>query len=390
MASSTTRRAPLLILIAVLAIAALVVGGLLWRSSADAGQEEAQALVAALSDASAAPHQTVLGPLIEATGAAPQVELADAGTAEDGVRTATLAWTWTLPDDAGTWEYTTEATLRRGEDGWAAELRPEVYAPGLGADEHLDLATVPATLGTVTDRDGDVLYGELPVKVLGLDKTQLEEGEQEAAARDLAGLLGTDPDRYAQAVADNGPEAFVPALTVRVEAEGEYPLDEAAQITGFHAVEQNRPLAVERDFAPGVLGSLREASAEDIEKSDGELVAGDLVASGGVVGARHDALVGTDGAEVVAVADDGGEQRSLHRVDPVDGAAVPTTLDTDLQRSATAAIAEHRLPRGLIAHPVPYADAVELCGRRGDQSVVEHRVVEQLAAGPRAAAVTCG
>ncbi|MGO1228365.1 MAG: penicillin-binding transpeptidase domain-containing protein [Brachybacterium sp.] len=348
MASSSTRRAPLLIVIAVLAIAALVVAGLLWRDRLGGGEEEAEALAAALARADAPEHQRILGPLIEASGAAPQVELVDAGTAEDGARTATLAWTWTLPDDAGTWEYTTEATLRRGEDGWAAELRPEVYAPGLGGQEHLDLVTVQAKLGTVTDRDGDMLYGELPVKVLGLDKTQLEEDEQEGAARDLAGLLGTDPDRYAQAVADNGPEAFVPALTIRVEAEGEYPLEDAAQITGFRALEQNRPLAVERDVAPGVLGSLREASAEDIEKSEGELVAGDLVASGGVVAARHDALVGTDGSEVVAVADDGGEQRSLHRVDPLDGVAVPTTLDSGLQSRATAAIADAESPAAVI------------------------------------------
>src|SRR5699024_10080741 len=141
-------------------------------------------------------------------------------------------------------------------------------APDLEAEEHLDLRPLDPQLGTITDRDGEVLYGPREVRVLGLDKTRIDEGDQEDAARELAGLLGTDPDRYARAVADHGPEAFVPALTIRVEDEGEYPLDEAAQVTGFHAAEETRPLAVERDYAPGVLGSLREADAEDVEESE--------------------------------------------------------------------------------------------------------------------------
>src|SRR5699024_11050857 len=73
-------------------------------------------------------HERVLGPLLEA-GAVPEVALADPGSAEDGTRTATLSWSWALPDDAGTWEYTTQATLRRGEDGWAPDLDPRPTRP---------------------------------------------------------------------------------------------------------------------------------------------------------------------------------------------------------------------------------------------------------------------
>ena len=348
------RRRALLVLVAVLAITALVVGTLLWRDRFGDGEQEAQQLAADLSageapaGADAAEHERILGPLHEA-GATAQVEVADPGTAEDGTRTATLAWTWTLPDEAGTWEYTTEATLERGEDGWAPALEPASYAAALTASEHLDLTRVDAQLGSLTDRDGAVLYGELPVTTLGLDKTQLEEGELEDAARELAELLGTDADRLAQSVADAGAEAFVPALTLRAEAEGEYPLDRAEQVPGFLAVEDTRPLASERDYAPGVLGSLREASAEDIEDSDGELEAGDMVASGGVVAAAHDELVGTDGLEVVAVDEETAQQRSLHEVAPTDGTAVRTTLDDDLQRLATAAIAEEDSPSAVIA-----------------------------------------
>lgn len=362
-ASSRSLRRPLIIALALAVIAALVLAVVLFRDRFGDGTEEAEALVAALpsgdfadvpledlsAGAAADEHERILGQMLEATGEPPQVELADAGSAEDGTRTATLQWTWTLPHEAGTWSYTTEATLERTGEGWAAQLDPAVFAPDLTADEHLEIAPLEPELGTVVDRDGTAMYGPHAVRVLGLDKTQLEEGAQEDAARELADLLGIDADRYAQTVAGYGPDAFVPALTVREDDLEDYPLGKAADVTGYRALERTQPLAVQRDIAPGMLGSLREASEEDIKGSDGEIVAGDLVATGGVLAARRDAVVGENGVDVRAVDDEDETERSLHRVEPTDGTEVATTLDLDLQRQATEAIAEEDSPSAVIA-----------------------------------------
>ena len=345
MASSPARRRAIVI-VAILAALALVAGVLVWRGSADDGAEEAEALAATLADGGTDLDDQVLGALREA-GATPEVTLADAGEAEDGTRTATYDWTWTLPEDAGTWEYSTTATLERGEDGWAPQLVPSALAPDLADDETLDVRDVDPAIGTITDRDGTQLFGPRDVKVLGLDKSRLEEDQLEDAARELAGLLGTDADRYVETVAGAGEEAFVPALTIRVTDEGDYPLAEAADVPGFLAVEEERALAAERDYAPGVLGSLRDATAEDVEDSDGEIQAGDQVATGGVLSAQREEVLGTDGLEILATG--GEEERPLHSVDPVDGTAVRTTLDDELQRRATAAIADEDSPAAVIA-----------------------------------------
>src|SRR5699024_9511837 len=98
----------------------------------------------------------------------------------------------------------------------------------------------------------------------------------------------------------------------------------------------------------GVLGSLREASAEDIEESDGQLEPGDLVAGGGVIGAAQEQVLGTAGIEVRAVDEETEAERSLHRIEPVDGSAVPITLDADMQRVATEAIADEDSPSAVI------------------------------------------
>ena len=345
--ASARRRTPVIIVIAALAVIALVVGGIaFWRSTADDGTDAAEQLAGTLAEGGSDLDAEVLGALRD-TGATAEVALADAGDAEDGTRTATYDWTWTLPDDAGTWEYSTTATLTKGEDGWAPQLTPAALGPELEDGETLAVRSVDAELGTITDRDGAQLYGPRDVKVLGLDKSQLAADQVDSSARDLAAALGTDADRYAESVAGAGEEAFVPALTIRVSDEGEYDLARAGQVPGFHALEEQRPLAVERDYAPGVLGSLREATAEDVEASDGEIQAGDQVATGGVIAAEQDAILGTSGLEIVAT---GGEQeRPLHEVDPVAGTTVRTTLDDDLQRRATAAIADEDSPSAVIA-----------------------------------------
>ena len=345
--ASARRRTPVIIVIAALAVIALVVGGIaFWRSTADDGTDAAEQLAGTLAEGGSDLDAEVLGALRD-TGATAEVALADAGDAEDGTRTATYDWTWTLPDDAGTWEYTTTATLTKREDGWAPQLTPAALGPELEDGETLAVRAVDPELGTITDRDGTQLYGPRDVKVLGLDKSQLAADQLDSSARDLAAALGTDADRYAESVAGAGEEAFVPALTIRVSDEGEYDLARAGQVPGFHALEEQRPLAVERDYAPGVLGSLREATAEDVEKSGGEIQAGDQVATGGVLAAEQDAILGTSGLEIVAT---GGEQeRPLHEVDPVAGTTVRTTLDDDLQRRATAAIADEDSPSAVIA-----------------------------------------
>ena len=345
MASAPARRG-IIVIVAILAALALVAGVLVWRGNVDDGSEEAEALAATLAEGGTDLDDQVLGALREA-GATPEVTLADAGEAEDGTRTATYDWTWTLPEDAGTWEYSTTATLERGEDGWAPQLVPSALAPDLADDETLDVRAVDPEIGTITDRDGTQLFGPRDVKVLGLDKSRLEEDQLEDAARELAGLLGTDADRYVETVAGAGEEAFVPALTIRVTDEGDYPLAEAADVPGFLAVEEERALAAERDYAPGVLGSLRDATAEDVEDSDGEIQAGDQVATGGVLSAQREEVLGTDGLEILATG--GEEERTLHSVDPVDGTAVRTTLDDELQRRATAAIADEDSPAAVIA-----------------------------------------
>ena len=100
---------PCIVIVAVLAIAALVGGApAVARPPATAAGAASSSPRTLAEGRGRPPSTSVLGPLHEA--GATRRSGRRCRQAEDGTRTATLAWTWTLPDDAGTWEYTTEAT----------------------------------------------------------------------------------------------------------------------------------------------------------------------------------------------------------------------------------------------------------------------------------------
>ncbi|EWS81285.1 penicillin-binding protein [Brachybacterium phenoliresistens] len=341
-------------------VAAAGAGGALLLTRGGDGTAEADALLAALRsgdftaapladpDAAAQERERIIGPLLALDGAEVELSAHDLAPESDGRRELSLRWSWSLPGFPEPWEVEAGAALVRGDEGWQARLSPATYAAGLGEREHLELRSIAPELGRVRDRRGTELLGPRQVLVVGIDKTALDPAEQDGAARDLAALLGIDADRYAGTVADSGPQAFVPALTVRVEEAQERRLDEAAQLPGYHEVEQTRPLSVRRGIAPGVLGSLREASAEDLAE-DPSLQAGDLVGTGGVVAARRDQILGTPGAKVLATDPDADRSRELHRRDPVDGTEVTISLDLKLQDLATERLAGTEAPSAVVA-----------------------------------------
>ena len=90
------------------------------------------------------------------------------------------------------------------------------------------------------------------------------------SATKLAKLVGVDPAAYVQQVEASGAEAFVPAITLRNTSDRAVTDAEIEAIPGGRAIPDELPLAPTRNFARAVLGTVGEASAEQIEKSNGD------------------------------------------------------------------------------------------------------------------------
>ncbi|MFF2453847.1 penicillin-binding transpeptidase domain-containing protein [Isoptericola sp. NPDC058082] len=301
----------------------------------------------------------VLEPLVDASGERERtVTVASVGkpVTQDGTTSAvaTLDWSWPVGRDV-TWKYSTDVDLAYappesgdGEGAWRAVWRPDVLVPDLEPGERLKVRTLDADRGDLLDGDGEPMVTERGVWHIGVDKTAVEGLGQESAARDLAQLVGLEPNEFFARVDAAGEKAFVEAITIRKKNPGvDFTVDDARDIIGVRAVEDSLELGPTSTFAAPILGRVGEATKEVVEESDGAVQAGDVVGLSGVQRAYDDQLTGSPGVLVSVVPagdgdvgldgepeEDGDEGRELYRVDAVDGVAVATTLDQHLQKQA--------------------------------------------------------
>lgn len=257
---------------------------------------------------------------------------------EEGRAEATLAWRWDV-SDAAAWEYETTVGLTQGGDGstWTVAWSADDLAPGLAEGETVGLRTLTPQRGDIIGDGGEVLVTERPVLRYGLDKTKVEGPQVARSARRIARILGVDAAAYAERAEAMGAEAFVEAVVLREDDALEV-LPAFRRVPGALAVRDTLPLAPTREFASALLGRVGPATAEVVEESGGSIVAGDEVGLSGLQARYDEQLRGSPGTAVVARgADD--VLRTLFEVPATDGADLGTTLSSDLQSRAEAALA---------------------------------------------------
>ncbi|CAN7197454.1 penicillin-binding transpeptidase domain-containing protein [Pseudarthrobacter oxydans] len=270
----------------------------------------------------------------------PAVEAGDI-TLDGDNASAPLNYTWKFGD--AEWKYTVPANFKKSGDKWLTVWDPATLAPGLADSEIL-------TKGAQSPQRADILgAGDVPLVTyrpvvnVGIDKPQLGTADPTDAATRLAALVGVDPAGYVQQVKASGAEAFVSAITLREEGRT-ITNEQIAAIPGARAIPASVPLAPSRTFARAVLGTVGEATAEQIEASEGALSAGDVTGIGGLQQQYDEQLRGTDAVVIRAQrADLTREQiqsaatdprRVLFEVAPEPGTPLKTTIDPTLQALA--------------------------------------------------------
>ena len=269
----------------------------------------------------------------------PTIEVAEPSVTDD-TATAELTWSWEL--DAQPWTYVTTADLARVDDAWQVTWAPSLVEPSLVEGEHLTLTRTPAERGRITGAGDRAIVAPRDVVRLGLDKTkltaeQVAAGQVIASAQAIASALEVDAAAFTERAEAAGDKAFVEALVLRAEEATTAVPPDFAGIPGAVAIADQQDLAPTRGFAAPILGSVGDATAEIIEKSGGEVEAGDVVGLSGLQARYDDDLAGTPGLTVIAAGAD--NDRAVHEVAPVPGAPLRTTLDIDLQTKAEQALA---------------------------------------------------
>lgn len=286
---------------------AVVLSGCVGGKPSPGGEDAADQLAAALSEGSiddlplAGDQQRALLDYEQTTGALdgllPTVEVASVDYGDSGDQ-ASVQLNQSYQFGEQQWSFTSTAQMSYNEDQWQVEWTPSIVHPELGDNTRLyDERTTPKR-GSIIGADGLAIVEDRPVYKVGIDKTQAEESEIDSSARALAKLVEIDEDPYAEQVAASGPQAFVPAVTLR---EGQVP-PEIEAIPGAVAIPGTLPLAPSSTFARGILGTVGEATAEDIENSDGTIAAGDLVGQSGLQQIHDAELRGEQGHAISIIA----------------------------------------------------------------------------------------
>ncbi|MCO8272074.1 penicillin-binding transpeptidase domain-containing protein [Actinoplanes sp. TRM 88003] len=277
-------------------------------------------------------------------------------TGDDAV--SVLKVDWTLPGDVK-WSYPTNVRLtKRDSDGWRIIWEPSILQPDLESGDKLGLKRLSAPRASILDAAGEPIVTPRTVITVGVEPqkvTDLAKLRTGLAAEFKKIGVTVDTTNLADRIKNAEPISFIELITLR---EPDYnkirPGLRALDGTVFN--KQQRPLAPSRVFARALLGTVDEATAEDLEKNPQTLVQGDTVGHGGLQQKYDTALRGTAGVSVVinGGSTDIGEDtapapRELFKADPVAGKPVKTTLDVKTQLAADQALAAEKQASSLVA-----------------------------------------
>ena len=366
------------------AFTALVVAGCTSQGSSppdrDAAQQVASALAAALAKkdvtpvaftgASGAEINELLTPLVRGMGPLIPTVTAQPVAARGDIASVTLDWSWSFPGVPQPWSYqSTVQLVHSGTAGstsqWKPTWTPAIVEPRLNGSNRLTQRRLYPERGELLGQAGDPIVTEQAVVRIGIDKARLEAGRQATSARRLAKLVRIDTGRYAKLVRNGGRQAFVSAITYRAQ-DPSRPSDRAvAAIPGAIEIDDEAMLAFNRDFARALIGTVGDATAASVQDSQGAVVAGDQVGLSGLQLRYDRRLRGTPGVEVKLVplgpAGSGatpspaptptpaGGPGPLFTVKAVNGRALTTTLNVDLQKRAEKVLAKTRPAAALVA-----------------------------------------
>ena len=271
---------------------------------------------------------------------------------------ARLRVSWRIPA-IGAWAYETDATLRKGPEGWVVAWAPEIVHPFVDGIARLGTTRDPARRGRILDRRGRAIVTERAVTRVGVTAGQVQDPG--AAARSLAAILDIDAGSFARSVRTAGPQQFVEAAVLR-RADYRARRARLRAVPGLTAIEDTAPLSPSRPFARAFLGTVAPITAEQLERLGDAYALGDLVGQSGLQAALAKRLGGTPARRVVLRVEGTARDTLLRRGGRAAG-DVRTTLDLRAQQAAERALGDRSDEAALVAVRPSTGDVLAVANR---------------------------
>lgn len=302
----------------------------------EAGEHDALAATATAADAARDAHAQAEGAL-DPEALTVAVTEVDTEDARDGEAAARLAVAWDL-GALGEWDYDVEVALDRTDEGWRVSWDPTVLHPDLDEGQTLRRTRSWPERAAITDAEGATLAGPGEVVEVGVQPGAVEDAD--AVAEALAEATPAEEDEVADLLArdDLEPDWFY-EVVVLTDAEADEVRADIGDVPGTIARETGGRELADPALA-GVLGTVEEATAEQLEDLGAPYEAGDRAGRRGLERAWERELAGEPGGAVEVIDEDDAVAATLHEDEPVEPEPVAVTLDADVQAAAAQALAD--------------------------------------------------
>jgi cell division protein FtsI/penicillin-binding protein 2 len=282
----------------------------------------------------------------------------------DDAADADVRVTWNVRG-IGPWSYDATIALARDDDKWRIAWSPADIHPSLRGAGRLGTVRQSPDRAPILDRDGRPLVMARQVVRVGIDRAKASDVD--ATATQLAEVLKIDGDKLAAAARRAGPKQFVEALTLRT-ADYQPLADRLQAIQGVQTVDGTAQLAPTRSFARALLGAVAPATAEQVQKANGAIAAGDDVGQWGLEARFQSRLAGTATRRIVIRGADGEPTTTLLRRAGRKGQSLRTTIDRDVQQAAETALGPRRDKAAVVALQASTGDILAVANRPTDQT----------------------
>ncbi|WP_112245368.1 penicillin-binding transpeptidase domain-containing protein [Kribbella monticola] len=246
----------------------------------------------------------------------------------------------------GTMKWTSTATAVKTGDAWKIKASGDTIYPGLGEANYLKRVRTVPPRASILDRTGKPLTTNRPVVIVGVASGNVATAATYAAFTKNLDVDGTRLWKRAKGLPTG---QFVDAITIRAE-EWDKLRNTVGKLPGVLTMGGTASLPESSTFGRSVIGTMKTATAETLKNAGPTASSSDQVGTTGLQFAYQQQLAGTPGGTVTLR--DGKTKMAIKEVfkqQAKPGVAVKTTLDTNLQRFAEAALATSKLPASLVA-----------------------------------------
>ena len=248
---------------------------------------------------------------------------------------------------AGKVSFHNDVTFVDTEDGYKILWDDSLIFPGLEETDKIQVLTLQAKRGEITDRNGKILAGKGVASAVGIVPGKLKDKDE--SLKQLAKLLKIDVKTIQSKLEAKWvkEDSFVPVATIPKVIEQDLMKPEPDKEILNEQKRQEKLLNISgvmlsdtevRSYALGeaashLIGYVQSVTAEDLEKHQGEgYSSSSVIGRSGMEGLFEKELKGQDGCEIRIVDEEGKIKKTIAEITE-DGEDIQLTIDSDLQKS---------------------------------------------------------